>query len=138
MPDSAAGEDVALEPLRQEHSSQTPTRFSFESRFNNWFVLEITGVIGSAVGILGVVVLLSILDGRELPHWQSISLNTVISLLSLFARACMAIPISNGLSQLKWAWFAQEKRPLGDLSTFDAASRGVLGSVGLLWLLKGR
>jgi hypothetical protein len=52
---------------------------------------------------------------------------------------CLLVPLSNGLGQLKWAWFSDGKnRPLADLDTFDAASRGVIGSAQLIFLLKAR
>ncbi|KAL3480649.1 hypothetical protein BJX99DRAFT_254322 [Aspergillus californicus] len=43
-----------------------------------------------------------------------------------------------GLSQLKWVWFAQQKRPLSDLRAFDNASRGIYGSAELLLVLRMR
>jgi len=46
-------------------------------------------------------------------------------------------PVAECISQLKWNWFEKE-RPLADFETFDKASRGVLGSIYLLGLLKWR
>ena len=37
--------------------------------------------------------------------------------------------------QLKWHWFTQDC-PLVDIETYDAASRGPLGAVSLLWRLR--
>ncbi|KAF4439717.1 hypothetical protein FACUT_3933 [Fusarium acutatum] len=52
--------------------------------------------------------------------------------------ASMVIPVSEGLSQLKWNAFARSQRPLDDLKTFDQASRGPFGSLLLLSKTRGR
>jgi hypothetical protein len=39
---------------------------------------------------------------------------------------------------LKWVWFAKRARPLSDLKVFDNASRGIYGSVELVWALRMR
>ncbi|KAJ5887499.1 hypothetical protein N7495_007540 [Penicillium taxi] len=77
-------------------------------------------------------------DGHEQPIWNHVSLNSVISWLSTIAKACALYTISQGLGQAKWIWFAKRSRPLSDLDTFDSASRGVVGSAALMWLVKGR
>ncbi|KAK0718033.1 hypothetical protein B0T26DRAFT_644845 [Lasiosphaeria miniovina] len=45
------------------------------------------------------------------------------------------VPVAECLSQWKWNWF-QRERPLIDFQTFDSASRGVMGSVLLMRLLR--
>jgi hypothetical protein len=40
------------------------------------------------------------------------------------------------LSQLKWLWYSGASRPLGDVEAYDRASRGLIGSVQLLWKLR--
>jgi hypothetical protein len=49
----------------------------------------------------------------------------------------MLLITAEGLSQLKWAWF-KRRRPLQDLTRYDRASRGPLGSLLLLWTLRSR
>jgi hypothetical protein len=77
-------------------------------------------------------------DGQQQPAWRGVSLNTVLSWLSTAAKACIALPLTSALSQLKWVWFAKRARPLSDLKVFDNASRGVYGSVELVWALRMR
>jgi hypothetical protein len=63
--------------------------------------------------------------------------NSIVFWLGTVARICLFVPLSNGLGQLKWAWFDDGKdRPLADLDTFDAAYRGLIGSMQLICLLK--
>lgn len=68
----------------------------------------------------------------------SVAVNSVISWLSTVAKILVLLPITRGLAQLKWVWFAQEARQLKDMDAFESASRGLTGSVMLLWKLKGR
>ncbi|EHK50836.1 hypothetical protein TRIATDRAFT_94133 [Trichoderma atroviride IMI 206040] len=98
---------------------------------------EIFGVLGSAAIIVGIAVILDRFDGKRQPSWEHVSLNSLISWLSTAAKFCLLMPISRGLGQLKWVWFAEKKRPLSDLEEFDSASRSISGSAKLLWRLKG-
>ncbi|PYI08396.1 hypothetical protein BO78DRAFT_310695 [Aspergillus sclerotiicarbonarius CBS 121057] len=85
-----------------------------------------------------IIIILAKYDGHPQPNWSHISLNSVISWLSTLAKACVLYAVCQSLGQLKWIWFSQRSRPLSDLGCFDSASRGVLGSALLVWLLKGR
>jgi hypothetical protein len=65
--------------------------------------------------------------------------NSIVSWLRAVARICLLVSLSIGLGQLKWSWFNGGKdRPLADLNTFDSASRGLIGSMQLISLLKAR
>ncbi|KAF6831307.1 hypothetical protein CPLU01_06864 [Colletotrichum plurivorum] len=76
-------------------------------------------------------------NNKPLPQWPlGLTLNTAITLLATFARAAFIVPVSESLSQLKWLWYLRA-RPLKDFQDFDAASRGVWGSVQLAKTTKG-
>lgn len=117
-------------------------------RTDDWWIWETIGVIGSALAIIGIVVLLNRFDGQPQPDWAyanettgkgfHISLNSVLSWLSTVARICALMPITKGLGQLKWVWFAEKDRVLSDFDAFDSATRGLTGSAMLMWRLKGR
>lgn len=103
-----------------------------------WWGWDILG-LGLALAILiAIIVILRVYDGKQQPSWRWISLNTLLSWLSTVGKGCIAFSLSAGLSQLKWVWFAQRKRPLSDLRVFDNASRGIYGSAELLWALRMR
>lgn len=93
-----------------------------------------------AVGLLiALIILLRYYDRRPAPKWSNdLSLNTVVAIIATVCRALTVIPVSEGLSQLKWNSFARTQRPLEDLYTFDQASRGPFGSLALLVKLRGR
>ncbi|TVY68254.1 hypothetical protein Focb16_v002109 [Fusarium oxysporum f. sp. cubense] len=91
-----------------------------------------------ATGLLAVLVgLLKTYDKKPGPEWF-VSLNAVVAAIATICRASMVIPVSEGLSQLKWNAFARSQRPLNDLKIFDQASRGPFGSLLLLSKTKGR
>ncbi|OJD37738.1 p-loop containing nucleoside triphosphate hydrolase [Diplodia corticola] len=108
------------------------------STLENWWFFELLGVLGAAAALIGIIVVLCKYDDEPQPKWDGISLNSLVSWLSTVAKVCILMPVTKGLSQLKWVWFAEKDRPLSDIAVFDAASRGLVGSGGLLWHLKGR
>ncbi|KAJ5951516.1 uncharacterized protein N7479_009929 [Penicillium vulpinum] len=105
------------------------------SNIDYGWVWNIVGLGMALAMLIAIIVILSMYDGKQQPRWKWISLNTLLSWLSTVGKACIAFPLSAGLSQLKWVWFAQRKRPLSDLRVFDNASRGIYGSAELVWAL---
>jgi hypothetical protein len=115
---------------------------------------EILGIVVSALSLVGLCILLKCFDGKADPKWsytlsatsdspvaksRTISLNSIISLFSGLARVCLVIPLASGVSQLKWVWFAQDKRVLTDFTAFDAAARGdPIDNAQLMWTLRGK
>lgn len=137
---------------------RVPRQFRRSIRLADWWVWEVLSLVVSAGALVAMVVFLSSIDNKPQPSWATagshcvkvpgsdrtvcrtagISVNSVISWLGTLARICLLVPLSNGLGQLKWAWFSERKRPLTDLETFDSASRGLTGSLQLIWRLKAR
>ncbi|KAF4824770.1 hypothetical protein CGCSCA5_v000691 [Colletotrichum siamense] len=99
---------------------------------------EVLWCVISLATFVALVLVLKEFNQKPLPRWPSgITLNTIIAALSTVARTAFLIPVSEGLSQSKWAWFKKKPRPLADFDMFDQASRGPWGSVGLLVRTKG-
>ena len=105
--------------------------------FEDQWWIEILSLGGSVASFVGLVALLAHYDPRPQPNWSRLSLNTVISFLSVISKGLLLIPVNRALGQLKWSWFKTASRPLDNLRSFDKASRGVLGCFDLLWLTKG-
>jgi hypothetical protein len=105
---------------------------------NDSWIWEVFGLLGSGLTLLAMVVLLKQYENKQQPSWTAVSLNTVVASLSTLSRLLISIPLSGAIGQLKWTWFADRKRNLADLSVFDSASRGVLGSIALLWTTRSR
>jgi hypothetical protein len=104
---------------------------------NDYWSWDIFGIFSSAAILIGIAIILNQFDGKRQPSWEHVSLNSLISWLSTAAKLFLLVPVSRSLGQLKWVWFAETERPLSDLEKFDFASRGITGSVKLLWKLKG-
>lgn len=151
--DSVANFNKKSEPPRSEKGIISTLREE------DWWKWELIGVFGSALCLIGIVIMLSKLNDKPLPTWASpqdycvkipktsttkcysskgVSVNSVVSWFSTVAKICVLIPITKGLGQLKWVWFAEKERTLADLETFDSATRGLTGSALLVWKLKGR
>jgi hypothetical protein len=65
------------------------------------------------------------------------SLNTLVAWMGTLSRALVLLPISRSIGQLKWTWFTTRSRNLADVRYFDDASRGVIGSIQLLFSSRG-
>ncbi|KAI1196960.1 hypothetical protein F5X97DRAFT_324884 [Nemania serpens] len=88
-----------------------------------------------AIGLLiAITLILWQFEDKEQPKWpHELTLNSVIAILSTILRAILASIVAEVISFKKWGWF-DSAHPLQHLEKFDAASRGVWGSIQLLFL----
>ena len=101
----------------------------------NWWV-EIGACFLSLVALFTIVATLYPHQDKPLPQWPyHISVNSLIAIYVVILKAMILLVIAEGLSQLKWRRFAQD-RPLDDLLRYDEASQGPWGAVRLLWRLR--
>jgi hypothetical protein len=100
-------------------------------------VLEVVALLLSAVLLAATAVLLRHHDDKPQPRWEMMSLNTLVAWMGTLSRALVLLPVSRSIGQLKWTWFATRSRNLADVRCFDDASRGVIGSVHLLFSRRG-
>jgi hypothetical protein len=145
-----------VEPNPKDLNGKKPplSKITTEGEKADFWWWEIFGVLGSALSIVGLSILLWRYNNKPEPRWSytytggsdsltgksaSVSFNSIIALFSSLSRLCLIAPLARGVAQLKWVWFAQDKRELTDFTAFDAAARGGLKSNALLlWRLKGR
>jgi hypothetical protein len=86
---------------------------------------------------LAIIATIWIYEGQPLPEWPyHLTVNTLISIYVVILKGALLLVTAQGIGQLKWRWFERE-HPLNNLSKFNDASRGALGSLTLLWMLKG-
>ena len=90
-----------------------------------------------------LVLVLHAFDGKPQPQFGStfgaaLTLNTIIAIISASAKAALLLPAAECISQYKWFWFQKDYRDMGDMETFDGASRGLWGGFELLWKSKLR
>jgi hypothetical protein len=93
---------------------------------------EVSALLGSIVIFVALGGLLAGFNGKDAFEWNGISLNTIISILSVSMRAFLIFSVAECIGQWKWILFAQSQRPLLDFECIDLASRGLLGCIGLV------
>lgn len=102
-----------------------------------WFPLawtiELLAWATSCCFTIGIIVLLSQLDGKSLPELNyGITPNAIITILSTIAKGCLLVPVQSAMGQLKWIQ-AVQAGPLDSFRVYDDASRGPKGSLLLLF-----
>lgn len=142
-PDDSAS--VVARPKETEVDTQEMSQDVLPPRRNRQIKHAFLSVLGSwtwelvscliALGaIAGIFVSLRNYDSRPLRDWPySITPNTLVSVLVTIGKAAVAIPLAEGVSQLKWSWYKEKDRALKDVARFDEASRGVFGAAKLIF-----
>jgi hypothetical protein len=118
-------------------SKPTAERPSIWTRIQESWITEFVALIVAAGAIVAIVVLLSKYDRTELPSWNGVTLNALVSWLTTAAGICLAYVAGMTIAQLKWVWFAQQARSLEDLKLFNGAG-DVAGAIELLVRLRAR
>ncbi|KAK1585251.1 uncharacterized protein LY79DRAFT_591627 [Colletotrichum navitas] len=117
------------------------------SLFEEWYyVWEVFGILISGLAIVAICMVVSHFDGKQVPDWEAkvpyrkekfrLTINSLLSMLSVLGSTCAMIPVTKSLGQLKYLWFMEQDRKLADLEVFDSASRGKFGSAMLIWKLR--
>ncbi|MDI1490434.1 MAG: hypothetical protein OHK93_001637 [Ramalina farinacea] len=126
---------VADEDIRDSHPEKAVVaKSSLYDRFitDSWG-LEFLGWLAATLILICLVILLAIFDNKPLVAWHSrLSLNTIIAIGTQFAQSALLLPISEGISQLKWLWYSK-RRPLEDMPYFHLGSNRPISSLILLW-----
>lgn len=97
---------------------------------------ESLSIVASGLSLVGLVALLAAYDGKAIFSWYGVNLNAVVSIISTCSRGLLLLAVGEAVSQWKWIIFSRKRRILRDFEIIDAASRGPLGSLQLLWRLK--
>ncbi|EFQ31912.1 hypothetical protein CGRA01v4_13083 [Colletotrichum graminicola] len=117
------------------------------SLFEEWYyVWEVFGILISGLAIIAICMVVFRFDGNQVPKWEAkvpyrketfrLTINSLLSMLSVLGSTCAMIPVTKSLGQLKYLWFMEQDRKLADLEVFDSASRGKFGSAMLIWKLR--
>ncbi|KAH7402909.1 hypothetical protein BKA66DRAFT_604424 [Pyrenochaeta sp. MPI-SDFR-AT-0127] len=124
--------------------SRVRSFFPSAHSLNRFWILEALSSVFSVALFVVIIVILYKHDGKPYGTASAVSqgdsikrpgIYPILSFLSAVMRACMLLPVATAIGQLKWSWF-QDKRRLIDLERFDEASRGMTGSLWLLWTVK--
>ncbi|KIW00387.1 uncharacterized protein PV09_08096 [Verruconis gallopava] len=111
------------------------------------WLFEVFSWLLCTLGLVAIAIILSVTQDKPVPSWTAhnrhtgvkftVTINSVISLFSTLVKSTLLIPVVASLHQLKWIWFKDE-RPLAHIKMFEGAGKGPLGSVILIWTLRGR
>ncbi|KAH7179046.1 uncharacterized protein B0J16DRAFT_386867 [Fusarium flagelliforme] len=101
--------------------------------YMQWSLEILVLLFGGAI-FTSICLILKGYHEQVLPDWEDllITLNTLISVLATILRVAIAFVMFEILSQLKWEWLTTCFRPVYHAQLFNAASRGVYGSLRLL------
>jgi hypothetical protein len=121
------------------HQRQQPTLYA--RWLEDWWLGELVAMLSSCALVVALCVVLKKYDGQQVPSFgtwfdSGITLGTLVALLTTLAVAMALSTVQECISQLKWLWYSGASRPLEDVETYDRASRGLLGSVQLVWKLR--
>lgn len=106
--------------------------------FGSWFH-ESLALILAAASFVTLIVILSRYDGKPSPTWRAgMSINVLVSLISVIFRFSIMLPVEQCISQATWVSLCKERRPLDEVIYYDSASRGPLGSILLIFRLRLR
>lgn len=109
-------------PSSRTHQDRDSSRTSALIQ-HDWF-WEILSMVGAVLALAAIVSTLLLHVHRPLPKWPlTITINSLIAVFSAILKACLVLPISECISQLKWLWL-QKPRPLQNIEQWDLASRG--------------
>jgi hypothetical protein len=98
------------------------------------WLFEILSLGLSVLSLAVLIVILIVYDAQPTPSWiGGLTLNTIISIVSLVFRFGLMVPVGACISQLAWVGLAHGERSLHDIVRFDWASRSPYGSAALLW-----
>lgn len=111
-----------------------PASWWYRITLDTW-IPEVIAISISALCISGIAVVIYIFNGKTAPQIPyGITLNTIIAILATASRSMLIYTVSTAIGQLKWCLFRGKNRVLEDVQTMDAASRGPLGSIILLFV----
>lgn len=98
---------------------------------------ELWALGGSSLSFAVMVALLGAFDGRPIFAWKGVTLNGIISVLSVCMKASLMFAVAECMGQWKWVLLSQRTRPLIVFERIDQASRGPYGSLKVLWSVGG-
>lgn len=107
-----------------------------KGRFSDNWSMEIIATVVSLASLLVITILLYIYDDQPVFHWHEITLNALVSIFATISRLSLVVAISSSLGQAKWNWFVREPKMLLAVDTIDTASRGLFGSLRLVWQMR--
>lgn len=132
-PEGEIEADPAYLPIDSQHPQQhgmrnqgREHRKQSDKRIQRLWLWESLSLAVATLALTAIVITLVLQKDRPLPDWPSaITINALIAVFTAIFKACLMMPIAEGIGQLKWLWY-EESRPLRHMEQWDSASRGRL------------
>ena len=116
-------------PSQKEHRNlaKAVLRYCF---YDAWYS-ELVAVLLSSASLVAIAVVAHTYNGKPVPALpRGITLNAINSILATTFKSALIFCVASNISQWKWIFYREEKQQrLGDLQSFDDASRGPLGAL---------
>ena len=110
-----------------------PPKRGAKDAFNDWWLWELGALLLSVTALVILIAILRHYQGKPTPRWPlHITIDALISVCSMIFNGAMIVPVEAALNQLQWIWFKRKKGAIKAMEVFDEASRGPMGSPGLL------
>jgi hypothetical protein len=123
----------------KEERGDCPTEETTEKRRSvpaKGILWDIVSLVVATASLIALAAVLHACDNKPTPDWYfGVTLNAIISILSTTFKGTLLVSVASSISQFGWLWFTRA-RPLRDVCDFDAASRGPVGSLMLLYRLR--
>lgn len=118
--------DRQLQPHLGVRHADDESHFRSDNCVRRLWLWEILSIAAAALALVAIVITLVLHRDRPLPKWPSaITINALIAVFTAVFKACLMMPIAEGIGQLKWLWY-QKSRSLRHMEQWDLASRGRL------------
>ncbi|KAJ5378344.1 uncharacterized protein N7496_005753 [Penicillium cataractarum] len=128
-----------LELLQVVKSNQGPdSKYKRDAVYmpGEW-LLEIASAILSLALTIGIACIFWHMDNKPLSDWSApISLSATISIMTTSYAAAVMHGVSQFMGQLKWLYFKTGPKKLSHFESFDAATRGLWGSLMFITTIK--
>ena len=145
----SSGSDHEHDPSQIRHLERQNSSERL-SAMERWWLWEFSAWFICFAALIGMIGFLIPMNQRPVPDWVlsqswrgytvgfSVSINSVLSIFSTVVKSMILIPVAAAIGQAKWNHFFSSGHELADFSRFEAAGRGPLGAVLLIWRMRGR
>ncbi|GJN79324.1 hypothetical protein PLIIFM63780_002837 [Purpureocillium lilacinum] len=137
-------EEAGGEPKAACNPAKLPRKRLLAADFR-WWTDEYRCAVACIAGIVTLSMVLWHFDGKPAPNiGPGLQLDMVVIAITTLVRIALGSIVESCLCQGAWIWFSKShqarsrrRAKLEDFKLFDEASRGLLGSLSLLWRLRG-
>jgi len=86
--------------------------------------MQYLSIVFSLTCLAAITILLKYFDGEPAFAWQGITLNIMVSIISVAMKASLTYVVTECMAQWKWILFTTEEKPPIDFDRIDSAVRG--------------